>query len=68
VFVVYFAGSGLRVEVITRSEQSYSAHLRARVWTCVYLMVCDLETSTSMWPGTDLGCNVTEKKWYRQNM
>ena len=53
VFVMCCAGSGLCDELITLPEWSYR---------CVYLIVCDLETSTTTRPRHDLGCSDTEKE------
>jgi hypothetical protein len=52
VFVLCCVGSGLCHELIPRSEEFYLLC----VCVCVYLIVCDLETTTMMRPMSELGC------------
>jgi hypothetical protein len=48
------SGRGLCDELITRTEESYRL--------CMYLMVCELKTSTMRRPRPELGCCVTGKE------
>jgi len=54
VFFFCFAGSGLRDELITLSEESKRM--------CVCLIVCDLGTSIMGRPRLDRACSNTKKK------
>jgi len=54
-FVMRCVVRGLSDELHARSEESYL------LCVCVYVCVCDLETSTRRRPGRELGCSPTEK-------
>ena len=53
VFVVYCVGSGLCVELITHSDESYQVYLLR--------IVCDIETSSVRRPTPESGCCSTER-------
>ena len=53
--VVCCVGSGLCDELGTLSEKSYRMRVCVCVFVCVYVSLCDLETSTMRQPRPDLG-------------
>jgi hypothetical protein len=59
VFVVSCVGSGLCVELVTRSEESY--RVCVCVCVCVSLIVCDIETTTLRRSRPELGYSAEEK-------